>query len=297
MKYSMPVENFRLAYDRAGAGPPVVLLHGWPGDHTDFRDAVPLLAGSADVVVPDLRGFGESDKLAVPPEQAYSGAGQARSIIGLIEELGLGAVVLAGYDVGSFVAQSVAAARPDLVRALVVSPPLPGAGKRVLTVDATREFWYPHFHALDVSLELIDGKPAAVRSYLRYFWSHWAGPSYRVSDAHLDHLVDVYGAPGAFAASIGFYRSSSSPVRAHITETAPSASDRLKVPTTVLWQELDPLFPESWSDRLSEFFTDYRLERLVGVGHYTPLEAPEAFAAAIERRLAPKAVSQAPLRG
>ena len=45
MKLSSPIEGFRLAYDRVGSGPPVVLLHGWPGDRTDFRDLVPLLAG------------------------------------------------------------------------------------------------------------------------------------------------------------------------------------------------------------------------------------------------------------
>ncbi len=62
MPLSSAVDGFRLAYDRTGSGAPVVLLHGWPGDRTDFRDIVPRLAASADVVVPDLRGFGESDK-------------------------------------------------------------------------------------------------------------------------------------------------------------------------------------------------------------------------------------------
>jgi pimeloyl-ACP methyl ester carboxylesterase len=118
--------------------------------------------------------------------------------------------VIVGYDVGSFVAQTVAKTRPDLVRALVVSPPLPGAGKRVLSPAATREFWYPAFHRLDLAKQLLDGKPEAVRAYLRHFWSHWSGPNYEVDEAHLDHLVDVYSPPGAFTASVGWYHSSSS---------------------------------------------------------------------------------------
>ena len=89
MTFSSPVDGFRLAYDRVGSGLPVVLLHGWPGDRTDYRDLVPLLAGSAQVIVPDLRGFGRSDKHLDEPEAAYSGAGQARSVTGLIDELGL----------------------------------------------------------------------------------------------------------------------------------------------------------------------------------------------------------------
>src|ERR1700760_924825 len=107
MLLSSACDDFRLAYQRQGSGQPVVLLHGWPGDHTDFRHVVPLL-DYCDVVVPDLRGFGQSAKHRVEPSQGYSPAAQARSIVALIEELGLQRPVIAGYDVGSRVAQAVA---------------------------------------------------------------------------------------------------------------------------------------------------------------------------------------------
>lgn len=71
------VDGFELAYDRAGNGPAVVLLHGWPGDRTDFRALVPLLSGEREVLVPDLRGFGESDKHPVDPKTYYSAQAQA----------------------------------------------------------------------------------------------------------------------------------------------------------------------------------------------------------------------------
>ena len=70
MHQETAVDGFRLAYDRTGAGrgaPAVLLLHGWPGDRTDYRQVAPLLSASADVVVPDLRGFGESDKHHADP--------------------------------------------------------------------------------------------------------------------------------------------------------------------------------------------------------------------------------------
>lgn len=129
------VDGFRLAYERSGAGPAVVLLHGWPGDRSDYRLLAPLLAPSADVVVPDLRGFGESDKHPRDPATAYHATAQASSVIGLIEELRLGPALLAGYDIGSRIAQAVARLRPDLVRAMVVAPPLPGIGDRILSPD------------------------------------------------------------------------------------------------------------------------------------------------------------------
>jgi pimeloyl-ACP methyl ester carboxylesterase len=274
-----PVDGFRLAYERSGSGPAVVLLHGWPGDRTDYRDVVPLL--DAEVVVPDLRGFGGSDKHPADPAARYSADAQARSVVGLVEELGLDRPVLAGYDIGSRIAQTVARTRPDLVHALVVSPPLPGIGDRILSPHAQREFWYQPLHQLPLAEHLLDGRPDALRAYLRHFWSHWSGPEFTPSDERLDHLVSVYAPPGAFTASIGWYRAGAGAVARSVAERAPQPEDRVRVPTTVLWPEHDPLFPPAWADRLAEFFTDARLRHLDGVGHFTPVEAPHAFAAAV----------------
>src|SRR4029453_3000640 len=104
MHRSDPVDGFRLAYDRAGRGTAVLLLHGWPGDRTDYRAVVPQLSAAAEVIVPDPRVFGGSDRHAGEPGSQYPAAAQARSVIGLVEELGLGRPVLAGYDIGSRIA-------------------------------------------------------------------------------------------------------------------------------------------------------------------------------------------------
>jgi pimeloyl-ACP methyl ester carboxylesterase len=281
MRSETAVDGFRLAYDRTGAGPAVLLLHGWPGDRTDYREIVPLVAPAADVIVPDLRGFGESDKHVADPAVQYSAAAQARSLVGLIGELALGPVVLAGYDIGSRIAQAIARDRPDLVRALVIAPPLPGIGDRILTPRAQREFWYQAFHNLELSTQLVDGQPEAVRAYLRHFWSHWSGPGYEPSGDHLDHLVSVYGPPGAFAASIAWYQAGAGSVATSLAERAPAPDERIAAPATVLWPEHDPLFPREWSDRLGEFFAAAELTWLDGAGHFSPLEAPERFAAAV----------------
>jgi pimeloyl-ACP methyl ester carboxylesterase len=280
MLRSAPVDGFSLAHEHHGSGPAVVLLHGWPGDHGDWREVVPRLGNGYSVVVPDLRGFGESDKPTREPE-AFGAAGQAASILGLISELGCRRPVLAGYDVGSRVAQHIARSHPEAIGGLVLAPPLPGVGERVLSPSAQSEFWYQPFHRLALSTALIDGRPEAVRSYLEHFWCHWSGPSFRPADAELARLSELYGAPGAFAASINWYRAGSGTVATALAETAPAPQDRIAVPTTVLWPEHDPLFPTEWSDRVHEFFSAASVEMLPGVGHFSPLEAPERFAAAI----------------
>ena len=189
MRQEAAIDGFRLAYERTGrigAGPAVLLLHGWPGDRTDYREVAPLVSAAAEVIVPDLRGFGESDKHQAGPAAQYDAAAQAR--------------------------------RPDY-------------------------------------------EPAA---------------------GHLDHLVSVYGPPGAFAASIAWYRAGAGSVAASLAERAPEPSDRIATPTTVLWPEYDPLFPREWSDRIGEFFSAADLSWLDGAGHFSPLEAPEEWAAAID---------------
>lgn len=277
---SAPVDGFALAYDRAGAGTPVLVLHGWPGDREDFAAVAGLLVDRADVVRPDLRGFGASDK---HPGGDYSAAGQVAGVLGLLDELGIERAVVAGYDVGSRVGQALARDHADRVRALIVTPPLPGAGRRVLEPLAHKEFWYQAFHRLELAEQLVDGRPDAVRAYLRHFWTHWSGPDFTPSPDRLDALAASYGAPGAFTASIGWYRAGSGTVATSLAEQPPAR--RIAVPTTVLWPEHDPLFPRAWSDRLGEWFTDADLRAVDGVGHFVPIEAPEVFAAAIAEHL------------
>jgi pimeloyl-ACP methyl ester carboxylesterase len=277
VRLSDATDGFRLAYDRGGNGPPVLLLHGWPGERGDYRDVVPRLAG-LDVIAVDLRGFGESDKHRLDPAAAYSAAAQARSIVALIEELGLQRVVIGGYDIGSRIGQRVAATRPDLLRGLVVAPPLPGIGARILDAAPQREFWYQAFHQLDLAEQLIDGRPDAVRAYLAHFWSHWSGPSFELSDTALDRLVERYSPAGAFVASIAWYRAGAGSVAQSLAEQAPPPTGRVHVPTTVLWPKYDPLFPPDWSDRLEDFFDEVRPRLLASAGHFSPLEAPEVFA-------------------
>ena len=285
----MAVDGFELAYDRAGSGPAVVLLHGWPGDRTDYRELVPLLPG-CDVVVPDLRGFGQSDKHRADPVEQYGSNAQARSVAGLITSLGLDRPVVAGYDIGSRIAQTLAQRHPELVGALVITPPVPGVGQRVFGPGPLREFWYQQFHRLPLSEELVDGKPEAVRAYLRHFWEHWSGPRFEVTDEHLDHLVSVYGPPGAFTASVQWYRAGSGTAARAAAETAtPDPAERVTTPTVVLWPEYDPLFPRAWSDRLDEYFSQVRLRLVDGAGHFAPLEYPAVVAEEVRGFLGPAA--------
>ena len=139
--------------------------------------------------------------------------------------------MLAGYDIGSRIAQAIARQSPERVRALVVTPPMPGAGQRLLDPGVLPEFWYQNFHRLDLS-EPAPGRRPGRRPHAtcEHFWTHWSGPSYTPADADLDRLADSYGRPGAFTSSIGWYRVGPGILVRGLAEQAPAPDGAARRP-------------------------------------------------------------------
>ena len=106
----------RVHYVRQGAGEPVVLLHGWPEFWYAWRKNIGPLSGRFDVVAPDLRGFGLSGKPGLPDPPGRLLDELVEDLRGLADALGLERIGIVSHDVGSFVAQRVAAREPERVR-------------------------------------------------------------------------------------------------------------------------------------------------------------------------------------
>lgn len=119
------VNGIRLAHRARGdiGAPVMVLLHATGESSASWETVTPVLAQSFRVVAVDLRGHGESDWRGV-----YSLEAMRDDVIGLLDDLGGGAVTLVGHSLGGAIAYLVAQARPDLVRRLVIEdacPPYP----------------------------------------------------------------------------------------------------------------------------------------------------------------------------
>src|ERR1700676_1159851 len=108
--------RIRQFYLEAGAGPPVVLLHGFPETSFAWRFQIPTLAPHYRVIAPDLRGYGETDK----PSKGYDKRTMANDIVELLKTLGVGRVALVGHDRGARVATRLGKDNPDVVDHLVV---------------------------------------------------------------------------------------------------------------------------------------------------------------------------------
>ena len=108
------VNDIQLAYERRGKGTPLVLIHGYPLDHHLWDEVVPLLEGTFDVILPDLRGFGESTLGDYSPRMED----YASDIAGLLDYLGIQKTAIAGHSMGGYVALAFLRQYPQRVRGL-----------------------------------------------------------------------------------------------------------------------------------------------------------------------------------
>jgi pimeloyl-ACP methyl ester carboxylesterase len=129
-----------LSVTAGGAGPALVLLHGWPQTSRAWARVMPALAETHTVIAPDLRGTGASDR----PEDGYPKTNQARDMRGVLKELGIGGpVAVAGHDIGSMIALAWAAAYPeDVSRLVLVDALLPGFGLEEAMNVAEGGMWH-----------------------------------------------------------------------------------------------------------------------------------------------------------
>ena len=117
------IDGINLAYVRQGTGTPLVLIHGYPLDHSIWNELVPLLENEFDLILPDLRGFGESDVM----EADDSIIAYASDIAGLLTHLKIKKAFLAGHSMGGYVALAFAREYEERVMGLaMISSQTPG---------------------------------------------------------------------------------------------------------------------------------------------------------------------------
>lgn len=266
--------NPALFFYDAGAGPPLVLIHGGGDEADSWRRVLPPLSSRRRVVAPDLPGFGRSN-----PLEQYGLENIAAAVSGLAHALGLERFALVGSSLGAAVASLVAAERPERVSHLVmVGGPLPGLagppGPAALAMlepgageamynglrSAGQEAAYATLAPYYADLAAL---PEPERAFLRErVWARvW-------SDTQRDAFLGVLRA---------LYRPGPSPAE---------IAGRLRgVPTLLLWGERDAVVGLEASRATLELLPGARLEIIPGAGHLPHQERPGAFVEALERFL------------
>jgi pimeloyl-ACP methyl ester carboxylesterase len=193
------VNGARLHYLKAGAGDPVVLLHGYAQTSHMWRPLIPQLTGTHTVIAVDLRGAGQSST----PAGGYTKVEMAQDIHALVRKLGYERIRIAGHDIGLMVAYAYAAQYPSEVeRIALLDAFLPGIGKW-RDVWLMRDLWHFHFYG-KTPLALVKGRE---RTYFEHFWNDFAAnPKHSVSERDRRIYAKAYARPGGMRAGFEYFR-------------------------------------------------------------------------------------------
>lgn len=276
--------GFRQAYVRAtptsGPSPTLVCVHGWPETKRIFWRVIdPFVAAGFDVVVPDLRGFGDSE---IAPDGFNDVVAHAEDLRALVhDELGCGSVVLLGGDLGGPVIQEIALRHPDWVdRMVLFNSPLPFdkqrmSGMRTRPDGAVMDYFVRQGTDADGLLSELATASARL-AYVEAFYTTrpWAHPGSFDPDAARFH-AEPFADAARLRSSFGNYESVFDPARR-------SGEARLGrngvTPTLVLFGTSDRVIYPDFDAMAATVFD--RIDgpvRIEGCGHFVPWEAPETL--------------------
>ena len=198
------INGIHLHYVMGGKGEPLLLLHGYPETWYGWRRVMPALAEKYTVIVPDMRGLGQSSR---PADGSYTKANVAADMFALLQKLGYSQVYVAGQDMGGPVGYALAATHPEMVKKLVeIETGIPGFGLESAMNLVTGGSWHFGFFAAPDIPEML------TKGHEREFFTKWAyRGKYTVrkdtfSDADINEYLRFYTQPGGMAAGFGYYR-------------------------------------------------------------------------------------------
>ncbi len=195
------VNGIEMHYVEAGSGPPVVLLHGWPFTWFSWRKNIAPLAERYRVIVPDLRGYGETDK----PATGYDKRIMATDVLELCKALGIGRIALIGHDRGARVATRFAKDHPAVVDRLVTLDNIPTVyvAKRI-DARLAGKYWIFFFNQVpDLPEALITGREDI---WIRHFVRTWSYDPEFLTEEEIAVYVRAYAQPGGLRGGFNDYR-------------------------------------------------------------------------------------------
>lgn len=269
------VNGVTIHFRHGGSGPPLLLLHGFPQTHVIWHRVADALAERFTLVMPDLRGYGDSSKPPGDKDHAnYSKRTMAQDMVELMAALGHRRFDLCGHDRGGRVAHRLALDHPDAVGRLMVIDISPTRTMYEATDMRFATLYYHWFmliqpHPLP---ETLIGNNAAF--YLKYTLGGWgsSGASY-IDPAAMAEYERCFCTPEAIHAACEDYRAAAGIDLEHDRD---HDAKKLTCPTHVVWGEhgvVGKLFRplQDWQEKCALPVTG----RALPAGHFIPDQVPE----------------------
>jgi pimeloyl-ACP methyl ester carboxylesterase len=272
--------GFSQAYVRAGAGGvPLLCVHGWPETKRIFwRVIEPLVAAGFDVIVPDLRGFGDSE---VGPDGFHDVAAHSRDLLALMTELGHERFVVLGGDLGGPVIQDLALRAPERVdRMVLFNSPLPFVREQMKDMQTrpAREA-ADYFLRQGTDADALAAELTTAEMRIRYIATFYTSRFWAHPGAFTPEAVAFHAAPFADAtklrASFGAYESSfNATARSEQSLLGMNANIRTLIlfglSDRVIYPDFDRMAAVVFPDHVGPFL-------LRDCGHFVPWETPHAL--------------------
>jgi pimeloyl-ACP methyl ester carboxylesterase len=262
---TVPARGLRFHVAEAGAGEPLVLVHGWPQHWWMWRHVVPMLAPHARLVMIDLRGFGWSDA----PPGAYDKQTLADDVLAVLDALGLDRVCLMAHDWGAWSGFLACLAAPERFAAfLALGAPRPGARP---SARQLREVWRFAYQGA-IASPLLGRRLVADPRFVERVIMGGAVRRQAWTADDLRTFTTVLAEPARARASVRLYRTFLA------REVGRGPRGRLTVPTRVMTGSRDPAVPVVLLDSAREDADDLSVEVVPECGHFVPEEQPALVA-------------------
>lgn len=262
-----------------GDGPPLLLVHGWPQNWYAWRLVMPALAGDFEVIAPDQRGIGLSDK---PRDARYDPGTIANDLVALMDELGHQRFAVVGTDTGLPIGYALAADHPDRVErvALAEVPGPPGAVPQpplFLPEPLNNKLWHIPVNRLDKLNEQL----AVGREDLYFGYEFAIQAATKLPDDVVQYYVGLLTNPDSLHGTFAFYREWDT----MMAQNAERAKRPLTMPVLGIGGEMS--HAEEVGNAMKSLANDVQSAVIPGAGHWFAEEAPEETMEALTAFLAP----------
>lgn len=260
-----------------GAGPALVLLHGFPQTHLMWRHVAADLAKDHTVICPDLRGYGDSDKPVENSQDSYSKRTMAADVVAAARALGHEQFAIAGHDRGALVAIRAGLDHPDAVTHLLSLDVLPTLDMwEILRGADAKVAWHLYLMAQPAGVPepMIE---ATADTFFASFLDGWvANPDAIPQEYRAEYLRASRNAVPSIVAD---YRASAGIDLTHDRQDR-DAGHALAMPVTVIQQDWGAALGYDAAGLWRLWATDLD-HRTLNVGHFMAEEAPEAIITAL----------------
>jgi haloacetate dehalogenase len=270
----LPVNGITINLRHGGSGPPLLLLHGFPQTHVIWHKVADELAKHFTLVMPDLRGYGDSSKPAGTPDHGnYSKRVMAQDMVDVMRTLGFNSFHLCGHDRGGRVAHRLALDHPHAVTRLMLIDISPTRTMYEATDMAFATQYYHWFMLIQPAPlpEMLIGGNASF--FLKQTLGGWgsSGASF-IEQAAMAEYERCFCTPEAIHGACEDYRAAATVDLEHDRD---HEAKRITSPTHVVWGErgivgrmFDPI--KDWQEKCTQAVTGQRLP----AGHFIPEQTP-----------------------